>query len=224
MRIALVEDDPSQAKILESWLGEAGFSSRVYSSANGFLKSVAKESYDLLIVDWMLPDLDGLEVINRYRALADDGPAVMVVTVKNEESDAVDALTRGADEYLRKPLRHREFVARIRALARRTQQRNLSDLEPFQIDTTSRKISLYGEPIMLTAREFEMALFFFQRRDQLVSRNHILESIWGSDRLLLSRTVDTHISRLRRKLKLDGASGWRLISVYRRGYSLQKVT
>ena len=172
----------------------------------------------------MLPDLDGLDVINRYRALANGGPAVMVVTVKNEESDAVDAFTGGADEYLRKPLRHREFVARIKALARRSQHRNLSDLEPFQIDMLSKKISLHGEPITLTAREYEMALFFFQRRDQLVSRNHILESIWGNDRLLLSRTVDTHISRLRKKLKLDGKSGWRLISVYRRGYSLQKVT
>ena len=209
---------------MESWLGEAGFSFSVYANANGFLKSVAKESYDLLILDWMLPDLDGLDVINRYRSLANGGPAVMVVTVKNEESDAVDALTRGADEYLRKPLRHREFVARIKALARRSQQRNLSDLEPFQIDRSSKKISVHGEPITLTAREYELALFFFQRRDQLVSRNHILESIWGNDRLLLSRTVDTHISRLRRKLKLDGGSGWRLISVYRRGYSLQKVT
>lgn len=209
---------------MESWLGEAGFSSRVYSNANGFLKSVAKESFDLLIVDWLLPDLDGLEVINRYRSLASGGPAVMVVTVKDEENDAVDAFTRGADEYLRKPLRHREFVARVKALARRTQQRNFSDLEPFEIDVLRETISLSGETIRLTAREFEMALFFFQRRDQLVSRNHILESIWGNDRLLLSRTVDTHISRLRRKLRLDGESGWRLISVYRRGYSLQKVT
>ena len=76
MRIALVEDDPQQAQIMESWLGEAGFASRLYENADGFLKSVAKESFDLLILDWMLPDLDGLDVINRYRSIADGGPAV----------------------------------------------------------------------------------------------------------------------------------------------------
>lgn len=224
MRIALVEDDPAQAQLMESWLGEAGFSYSRYTNADGFLKSIAKESYDLLIVDWMLPDLDGLEVIDRYRSIANGGPAVMVVTVKDKESDAVNALGKGADEYLRKPLRHREFVARVKALTRRTQIRNLADLEPFEIDLSNRRLSLHGKPLKLTAREFDMALFLFQRRDQLVSRNHILESIWGNNRLLLSRTVDTHISRLRKKLGLDGSSGWRLISVYRRGYSLQKVT
>lgn len=223
MRIALVEDDPQQAHLIESWLGEAGFPARTYANADGFLKSIAKESYDLLILDWMLPDLDGLELIDRYRAIAHGGPAVMVVTVKDTENDAVDALSKGADDYVRKPLRHREFLARIRALQRRAEQRNLLDIEPFEIDTLNRTISIDNEPVKLTAREYEMALFLFQRRDQLVSRNHILESIWGNDRLLLSRTVDTHISRLRKKLRLDGKSGWRLISVYRRGYSLQKI-
>lgn len=224
MRIALVEDDPHQAQLMESWIGEAGFSSRIYNDGNGFLKSIAKESYDLLILDWMLPDLDGLEVISRYRSIANGAPSVMVVTVKADERDAVRALKKGADAYLRKPLRHKEFVARIKALGRRAEQRNLTEVSPFEIDIENREISLRGEPIKLTAREFEMALFLFQRRDQLVSRNHILETIWGNDRLLLSRTVDTHISRLRKKLQLDGKSGWRLISVYRRGYSLQKVT
>lgn len=224
MRIALLEDDPAQAALIESWLGDAGFSSRCYSSPDIFLKSVAQESYDLLILDWMLPDLDGLEVIDRYRLIANRDTSVMVVTVKDKESDAVNALAKGADEYLRKPLRHREFVARVKALARRAQQRNLENLEPFAIDLQNRTLTLRDQPVQLTAREFDLALFLFQRRDQLVSRNHILESIWGNNRLLLSRTVDTHISRLRKKLELDGASGWRLISVYRRGYNLQKIT
>jgi len=223
MRIAVVEDDQQQAHLIESWLGEAGFPARTYANADGFLKSVAKESYDLLILDWMLPDLDGLELIGRYRAIAHGGPSVMVVTVKDTENDAVDALSKGADDYVRKPLRHGEFLARIRALGRRSEMRNLSDIRPFEIDIENCTIALRGKTIKLTAREFEMALFLFQRRDQLVSRNHILESIWGNDRLLLSRTVDTHISRLRKKLELDGGSGWRLISVYRRGYSLQKI-
>ncbi len=223
LRVALVEDDPQQAQLMESWLGEAGFPSRCYRDADGFLKSVARESYDVLIVDWMLPDIDGLELIDRYRSIVNGGPSVMVVTVRDQEIDAVNALDKGADEYLRKPLRQHEFLARIRALGRRIEQHNLVDIEPFDIDTAGQTIELRGEPVRLTAREYEMALFLFQRRDQLVSRNHILESIWGNDRLLLSRTVDTHISRLRKKLELDGRSGWRLISVYRRGYSLQKI-
>lgn len=224
MRIAVVEDDQQQAELLSTWLGEAGYPARRYPSGKSFLQSVARESYDLLILDWKLPDLDGLEVLSRYRSIVDGGPGVMVVTVKDQESDAVEALQHGADDYVRKPIRVGEFLARIRALGRRTALRQIEDVEPFSINEQRRYITLEGEPVRLTAREFEMAHFLFQRREQLVSRNHILESIWGNDRLLLSRTVDTHISRLRKKLKLNGESGWRLISVYRRGYSLQKVS
>lgn len=223
MRIALVEDDPNQAQLLTNWLGEAGYPARSYGSGIEFLKSVARESYDLLILDWALPDLDGMEVLNRYRSIVSDRPGVMVVTVREEEDAAVEALQHGADDYVRKPVRVSEFLARVKALGRRTAQQSMHDTEPFQIDPEQRVIRLNGEPVQLTAREFELALFLFQRRDQLLSRNHVLESIWGSDRLLLSRTVDTHISRLRKKLLLNGESGWRLNSVYRRGYSLQKV-
>lgn len=224
MRIALVEDDPQQARLLTSWLAEAGYPAILYGSGSEFLKSVARESYDMLILDWGLPDLDGLEVLNRYRSIVSGGPGVMVVTVKDAETDAVTALQHGADEYLRKPIRAREFLARVRALGRRTAMREVEDIEPFSVDMDQRVISLDDEPVKLTAREFDMACFLFQRREQLVSRNHILQSVWGSDRLMLSRTVDTHISRLRKKLKLDGDSGWRLLSVYRRGYSLQKMS
>lgn len=224
LRIALVEDDPHQAQLLSTWLGEAGYPARLYNSGTEFLQSVARESYDMLILDWRLPDLDGIEVLDRYRSIVDDGPGVMVVTVNDHETDAVEALHHGADDYLRKPIRVGEFLARVRALGRRTAQRALEKLEPFEIDEEQRVIYLDGQHVKLTAREYDMALFLFQRREQLVSRNHILESIWGNDRLLLSRTVDTHISRLRKKLKLEGSSGWRLISVYRRGYSLQKIS
>ena len=224
LRIALVEDDPQQARLLASWLGDAGYPAILYGSGAEFLRSVARESYDMLILDWGLPDLDGLEVLNRYRSIVSGGPGVIVVTVRDKESDAVAALEHGADEYLRKPIRAREFLARVRALGRRTAQRRLEDLDPFVIDPEQRTITLQGEPVRLTAREFDMAYFLFQRREQLVSRNHILESVWGNDRLMLSRTVDTHISRLRKKLRLDGESGWRLVSVYRRGYSLQKMS
>ena len=224
LRIALVEDDPQQARLLTSWLGEAGYPAILYGSGAEFLRSVARESYDRLILDWGLPDLDGLEVLDRYRSIVSSGPGVIVVTVRDQESDAVAALEHGADEYLRKPIRAREFLARVRALGRRTAERRLDALDPFVIDPEQRTITLSGEPVKLTAREFDMAYFLFQRREQLVSRNHILESVWGSDRLMLSRTVDTHISRLRKKLKLDGESGWRLASVYRRGYSLQKTS
>lgn len=224
LRIALVEDDPAQARLLTSWLGEAGYPARLYGSGAEFLKSVARESYDLLILDWGLPDIDGLEVLSRYRSIVASGPGVMVVTVRDRESDAVAALQHGADEYLRKPIRAREFLARVRALGRRTAQREPGDTHPFVFDHEQRAVLLEGKPVKLTAREFDMAYFLFQRREQLVSRNHILESVWGDNRLTLSRTVDTHISRLRKKLRLDGDSGWRLVSVYRRGYCLQKMS
>lgn len=223
LRVAVVEDDPEQAQLVVLWLGEAGLIVSSFLNGKAFLRAVAKESYDLVIIDRRLPDLDGVEVLSRFRAMAGEAPGVMMVSSEDDEPGVVTALTSGTDDFLCKPLRQQEFLARVRALGRRSTLRPLRQIDPFHVSEGERAIHLRDETIPLTGREFDMAVFLFQRRGQLVSRNHILESIWGSDQLLLSRTVDTHISRLRRKLRLDGAHGWQLVSVYRRGYCLQRL-
>ena len=116
MRVLVIEDDREAAGFLVKGLGESGYVVDHAAEGTQGLSMAVNEGYDVLIVDWMLPDLDGLELIDRYRAIAHGGPSVMVVTVKDTENDAVDALSKGADDYVRKPLRHREFLARIRAL------------------------------------------------------------------------------------------------------------
>ncbi len=224
LRVALVEDDPEQARLVALWLEQDGLMVSHYPNGKAFLRAVAKESYDLVVLDRRLPDVDGVDVLTLFRSMAGDGPAVMMVSSDDDEPTVVTALSTGTNDFMYKPLRHQEFLARIHALGRRSAMRPLQQIDPFAVDEPSRAILLQNEPIPLTGREFDMAMFLFRRRGQLVSRNHILESIWGSDQLLLSRTVDTHISRLRKKLHLDGAHGWRLVSVYRRGYCLQRVT
>jgi len=153
---------------------------------------------------------------------------VMFITARTEEDDIVTALQKGADDYLAKPVRKMEVLARVNALERRSkkefQQRELIEVEPYAIDVAQRKIRRNGVEIELTLEEFDLALFLFRHIGQLLSRGHILESIWGRNPDLNTRTVDTHVSRIRNKLELTAENGLRLSSVYFYGYRLERVT
>lgn len=224
MRIAIVEDDTSQRQLLAAWLGAAGHRCHGFADAGRFRAAARRDSHDLVILDWNLPDGSGLELIRWLRnELGRDVP-VLFATVREDERDLVEALDAGADDYLKKPLRERETLARVSALARRAQARPSDDVleaAPFAFDLAHARASRHGEPISLTHREFQLALFLFRSPGRLLSRGHILESVWGRPGDLTTRTVDTHISRLRSKLGLGGEHGWRLVSVYQLGYRLE---
>ncbi|MEM9056040.1 MAG: response regulator transcription factor [Pseudomonadota bacterium] len=228
MRVALLEDDADQAALVCEWLRDAGHTVSHFSASRDFLRTALRESFDALILDWLVPRMSGLEVLQKIRQSGETATPVLFITAKHEEADIVHALEAGADDYMAKPLRQRELVARLTALERRASGGQAADdapvVEPYAFDVVRKTVSLNGEPVELTHREFDLALFMFRRVGRVISRAHILESIWGMHGTELNtRTVDTHISRLRKKLKINDENGWQLSAIYQHGYRLENI-
>lgn len=226
MRIALLEDDPDQSEIVRLWLEEAEHSVVTYDRGSDFLRGIRRDSYDLFLLDWVLPDISGIDVLRKLRTSLQDATPVMLATVRQEERDIVAALESGADDYLVKPVRRRELIARVDAICRRAKNAVSTaesfDAHPYTMDQRRQVATLNGEDISLTHREFELAMFFFRHAGQAVSRAHILDAIWDIDNSGVStRTVDTHISRLRKKMQLNAENGWTLSAIYQHGYRLE---
>ena len=210
------------------WLGDAGHNCSHFNNGREFLRRALRESYDLLMLDWMLPQMSGLEVLQKIRQSGKNFTPVIFITARDEETDIVRALEAGADDYMAKPIRYKELVARVAALARRAAggraADELPDTEPYKFDLKRKTVGLGAEEVELTHREFDLALFMFRNSGRVVSRGHILESIWGMHGAdLNTRTVDTHISRLRKKLQLNESNGWQLSAIYQHGYRLERL-
>ena len=228
MRIAILEDDQDQADLLIAWLEEAGHQCTVFVDGNAFVRAYKQDSYDLVLLDWMVPKLTGLEVLTHMRAHVDSVVPVVFITQRDTEEDIVKALEAGADDYMAKPVRHKETMARVNAIARRMgfgdeHTSESYDFPPYKIDTRLRHVQLDGEIVEMTQKEYELTLFMFKNLGRVISRGHLLEMVWGTSSKLNTRTVDTHVSRLRTKLKLDEQKHWQLTSVYRHGYRLENV-
>jgi len=228
MRVVILEDDQDQADLLLAWLEEAGHQCTVHKDGSAFVRGYKRDSYDLVLLDWMVPETSGLDVLKHMRAHLDPLVPVVFITQRDSEQDIVEALENGADDYMTKPVRRLETMARVNAIARRVGygDENTADhyeYEPYSIDTKLRKISLNKEAVEMTQKEYELATFLFKNVGRVISRGHLLEMVWGTSSQLNTRTVDTHISRLRTKLKIDDQEHWQLISVYRHGYRLEKI-
>lgn len=229
MRLAILEDDQDQSNLLSSWLEAEGHSCYIYSNGSDFLQSFAKESFDLIMLDWMVPGMSGIDVMKHIRSNSDAFVPILFVTSKDSEESVVQALESGADDYMVKPITQRETVARLNALLRRSglqdnsDQTNLS-FDPFSVDTSSREISLNDTAVEMTQKEYDLMLFLFRNAGRIISRGHLLQVVWGTSPNINTRTVDTHVSRLRNKLQLKPElTGWELTSVYQHGYRLEKV-
>lgn len=227
MKVALVEDDPDQAELLASWLHEERHESRVYETGTALLEELSERTFDLIVLDWGLPDMPGVEVLSRVRSKLGWSLPVLFVTSRDREEDVVHALRSGADDYLSKPINRAETLARIEALGRRARPGRDEgveiELDPYRINLETHTISRENAPVELTRMEFELAAFLFRHRGELLSRSEILESVWGTRGDLNTRTVDTHVSRIRNKLALSPQCGWRLSSVYQQGYRLERL-
>ena len=223
--VGLVEDDPDQAALYGFWLEQAGFTVRHYEDAGDFRRRLGVESVDLLLLDWNLPDESGLDILTWLRRDGHTRLPVIFLTARNDEADVVAGLRAGADDYLSKPPRQGELLARVDAMLRRVglgqDAASVEELPPYVIDYSRRRISMNGRDISLTEREFDLAAFLFRRRGRVVSREALLEGVWNIRSDVATRTVETHISRLRKKLELAGEHGWRLNAVYQHGYRLE---
>lgn len=226
MHIGLVEDDPDQRALLELLLQSAGHSVTAYGDVASVIEGLKKERAELLVVDWMLPDGDGASVLTWVRGQLGWELPVLVLTSRDDEQTVVTALQAGADDYVVKPPKPLELAARLAALGRRVRSAGalpLLRLGAFEIDIQRQRLAMDGEPQTLTQKEFDLAAYLFQNPGKLLSRDHLLNKIWGIHADVDTRTVDTHISRLRKKLGLDGSKGWKLVPVYGVGYRFERV-
>lgn len=227
MRIALLEDDEFQANALIVWLEAVGHEVGSWQTCADFRTALEKESFDLLILDWILPDGSGLDVLDWIRKQMNWQTPVLFVTQRDKEEDVVTALQHGADDYMAKPVKPLEMLARITALARRAQSQgqitDIYEFGPYKLNSTTRSVEWGGRKVDLTHKEFDLTLFLFRNLGRLISRGKLLESVWGTSADLNTRTVDTHISRIRNKLGLSPENGWKLSAVYQHGYRLERL-
>lgn len=227
MRIALLEDDIEQAERAASLLGGAGHHVNVFDRGRALLKRLNSESYDLILLDWEIPDVSGYEVLRTLRGSLAVQTPVLFLTHRDDEEDVVQALEAGADDFLVKPPRERELLARVESVARRARDSLAQDesivVEPFRIDLQRRQIESNGVVADLTRREFEVALLLFRNVGKVLSRGHIMQTVWGQNADTLTRTVDMHVSRVRKVLGLSAAIGLRLTAIYGYGYRLERA-
>lgn len=225
MRVAYLEDDAALGALVRGWLEAAGHVCHHFSRARALQLELPRESFDMFLLDWQLPDLDGLQVLQSIRARAARAP-VIFVTARDSEEDVARVLKAGADDYIAKPVRRGELLARMEAVARRVhgdERPERLELPPFVVDAGARRILRDGQPVDLTDREYELAVFLFRHVGKLLSRQHLLETVWGLPADTGSRTVDTHVSRVRNKLGLTADFGWKLAAVHQFGYRLERL-
>ena len=226
MRIAALDDDPLQLEFFTHALTAMGHACRTYTTGAALLKDLRRETFDLLIVDWQLPDIEGPEIITWVRQQLDTELPILFVTHRQSESDIVQGLGCGADDFMVKPVRLAEFKARVGALLRRAYPNDAQDVLEFgrfRFLPEARGLEMDGKPVELKAREYELALFLFQNLGRLLSREHLREAVWGLGTDTPSRSLDTHISRLRTKLDLRPANGFLLSAIYGLGYRLEAI-
>lgn len=225
--VALVEDDPVHATIYSGWLEQAGHRVSVYVSATEFRRRLGAESVDALLLDWTLPDATGLEVLDWLKHSPHATLPVIFVTGNDDEAAVVAALRAGAEDYVAKPARMNELLARVESVLRRAGFTHTTtpviDAPPFRLEPVQRRLYLHGELQETTDREFELLAFLFRRAGRIVSRESLLAEVWNLSADVPTRTIDTHVSRLRKKLGLNGENGWRLAGVYQHGYRLERA-
>ncbi len=208
------------------WLKSSGHTCEHFVSGKLFFLNIKNDSYDVL--DSMVPDMDGYEVSSWVRENFDWPVPIVFVTAKDEEDDIVRALEQGADGYIVKLAKQRELVARISAVASRAspvdESQNEIEYEPFAIDLGNHEVKRDGTRVDVTQKEYELIVFLFRNIGRILSRAHILESVWGRNPDINTRTVDTHVGRIRTKLSLAPEMGWKLSSIYQHGYRLERIT
>lgn len=225
MLFAVVEDSRSQAKVLEALLKSEGHQVEIFAEGLACLEALKTRSFDFFIIDWTLPDIGGDEVLKYIREHCGWDVPVIFCTGRTTEESASDILRLGADDFMPKPIRYMEFMARVESLLRRRQCKGASALRfgSIEVDLAGRRVRLAGVDVDLTQREFDLAVVFLRNVGRVLPREELLASVWVRDTEVDSRTVDTHASRLRKKLGLGGESGLMLSSVYGQGYRLDTV-
>ena len=226
MRIAVLDDDPLQLELIGRVVREAGHHAQLYESGLAYLQALRRESFDMLLVDWEVPDMSGPEIVRWAREHLTATLPIVFITHRSEERDIVEGLACGADDFIIKPVRVAELTARINALLRRAYPQSREDVQvfgPYRFTQSTFTAEFHGQCVTLTHREFALAVLLFQNLGRLMSRDHLREAVWGQNAEVLSRTLDTHVSRLRQVLRLRPGHEYTISAVYGLGYRLDAL-
>jgi DNA-binding response OmpR family regulator len=225
--VLVVEDNPDLAYGLRNSLEIAGYDVAVAEDGVAGVERARSIDPDLIVLDLMLPGMDGYRVL---RTLRDEGRGVpvLILTARGEEADKVLGFRLGADDYVTKPFGVLELLARIEALLRRTRNwrgtETTSAIERFgdvEVDVSARTVRRNGERVELTPKEFDLLIALLKRQGRVTSRNELLRAVWGYSASVVSRTVDTHVAELRRKLEVDPAEPRHILTVWKVGHKFQ---
>jgi len=221
-RILVAEDDPDIGSLLEHYLRKAGFMATVVTSGRDVMPQIKREAPDLVVLDLMLPGLDGLQVCRAIRADANTAAIpVIMLTAKGEESDRIVGLELGADDYITKPFSPNEVVARVRALLRRAHRPAPANSRltygGLSVDVDRHVVKIDGAEVKLTAKEFLLLQYLMLHRGRVLSRDLLLSDVWGYSYTGGTRTVDVHVRRLREKVPMLADT---IVTVKQFGYKL----
>jgi DNA-binding response OmpR family regulator len=222
MRILIVEDDQKLARQLQKGLAEQGHTASLAFEGHAGLEAAQSEAFDVFVLDVMLPGLDGFSLVRRLRAARSTTP-ILLLTARDTAEDIVMGLDAGADDYLTKPFSFKVLVARLRALSRRKQVEPSTDLHiaDLVLDPAKHEVKRAGVPIPLTPREFEFLELLLRNSGRVLTRNRLIEAVWGNERDVENNAVDVFIRQLRTKLEPPGAT--KLIHTIRGiGYTLRE--
>jgi two-component system response regulator ResD len=220
--VLVVDDEPTIAEVVSRYLERAGYRTRVAADGAQALELVARQRPDLIVLDLMLPGIDGLEVMRRLRQPERERIGLILLTAKGEESDRVIGLRLGADDYVVKPFSPAELVARVDAVLRRVDtapaQEAPLELSDMTIDPAGRQVYVRGEEVVLTQREFDVLLYLARHPGQAFSRNQLMDAIWQYSFYTDTSTVTVHIRRLRAKIESDPGQPRHIQTVWGVGY------
>jgi DNA-binding response OmpR family regulator len=227
MRVAILEDDPLLSDLLCAILQAEAHDCHPVRDGRAMLKRLREESFDLLLLDWNVPDPSGLDVLKWSRANLDPCPPSIMVTRRDAEADIVAALNAGADDYIAKPFAPGVVAARVGAVLRRSYSppsaERVEEFAGARCDHDAQTVTLAGRTVELTAKEFALAVMLLRNLQRPLSRAHLLEAVWGRNPDLSTRTLDVHVSKIRTKLGLVPENGFLLVPVYSFGYRLKQV-
>ncbi len=222
-KILIIEDEKDIQELLQIYLNREGF--EVHSAPDGEagLRKVSQEHYDAILLDLILPKIDGLEICRNLRSRPDTADLPIIITTRAEESDRVVGLEMGADDYITKPFSPREVLARVKALFRRLEKPRTKQLNHeyggIALDSSRYEVTYKGESYPLTTKEFKLLEYFLASKGRVLSRDILLNEVWGYEYFGTSRTVDVHVAHLREKFEVLNKS---LVLIKGIGYKLQE--
>lgn len=223
--ILVVEDEPSIAEVVGLYLRRAGYQVAMAADGRAALQSLDKQMPELIVLDVMLPGLDGFEIARRVRAEGD--VPIIMLTARRAEADRIAGLEMGADDYVVKPFSPQELVSRVRAVLRRSKGAPAEDREQalsfgeLVIDPQTRLVSVRGEEILLTAKEFDLLWLLGRHPRQVFTRRQLLERVWGQSDYIDPGTVTVHVRRLREKIETDPSNPDHIITLWGVGYKFE---